>query len=121
MSARKQTDEEAAEFYSRPENQAAEPGGGKRARPNLTEHVPIRFRPEMLEQVRTCADYDGVTVSTWIRNAVARAAAIRLAQIAPSETAPQENILSLRWKADKSPVLFTAGDAKEDEREEAFA
>ena len=83
---RKQSDEEAAEFYADPANQAPGIAGGKRSRPALSSHVPVRFRPEIIEQVRIVAERDGVTVSTWIRSVVARAVTARLAQIAPSQT-----------------------------------
>ena len=99
MGPRKQTDDEAAEFYAQSENQVVEPGGGKRTRPNLTAHVPIRFQPDVVEKVRICATYDGMTVSSWMRAAVGRAATIRLAQIAPSETAPSATIITFHRTA----------------------
>lgn len=64
------SDEEAADFYSASENQAPAGPGRKRARPGLSEHVPIRFRPDVVEKVRLLAERKGVTVSSWIRHAV---------------------------------------------------
>jgi hypothetical protein len=79
-------DEEAEEFGCEAKNQPPRVKGGKRPRPNLSTHVPVRFRPEVIEQVRIVAEHDGVTVSTWIRSVVDRAVAARLAQIAPNQT-----------------------------------
>lgn len=36
----------------------------------LSSHVPIRFRPEVIEQVKALAEDEGLTVSAWIRRAV---------------------------------------------------
>ena len=62
-------DEEYA-FYARPENQ--EPQGPARLRDGtrLSAPVPVRFPPELLEQVRRAADADDRSLSSWIRLAV---------------------------------------------------
>jgi predicted HicB family RNase H-like nuclease len=62
-------DEEFA-FYARPENQ--EPQGPPRRRDGtrLSAPVPVRFPPELLEQVRRAADADARSLSSWIRLAV---------------------------------------------------
>jgi len=60
------TPDEEYEFYARPENQ--EPHGPGRRR--LTATVPVRFPPELLEQVRAAAAADDRSVSSWIRRAV---------------------------------------------------
>ncbi|MGA7050777.1 MAG: YlcI/YnfO family protein [Mycobacterium sp.] len=60
------TPDEECEFYARPENQ--EPQGAGRRR--LTATVPVRFPPELLEQVRAAAAADDRSVSSWIRRAV---------------------------------------------------
>jgi predicted HicB family RNase H-like nuclease len=60
------TPAEEYEFYTRPENQ--EPQGPGRRR--LTATVPVRFPPELLEQVRAAAAADDRSVSSWIRRAV---------------------------------------------------
>lgn len=57
---------EEYQFYARPENQ--EPQGPGRGR--LTATVPVRFTPELLEQVRAAAAADDRSVSSWIRRAV---------------------------------------------------
>ena len=60
------TPDEEYNFYSRPENQ--EPQGPGRRR--LTATGPVRFPPELLEQVRAAAAADDRSVSSWIRRAV---------------------------------------------------
>jgi len=60
------TPDEEYEFYTRPENQ--EPQGPGRRR--LPATVPVRFPPELLEQVRAAAAADDRSVSSWIRRAV---------------------------------------------------
>jgi DNA-binding protein H-NS len=37
-----------------------------------TKHVPIRFRAEVIQQVKEIAERDGLTVSSWIRRLVER-------------------------------------------------
>ncbi len=106
--SRRQSDAEAVERYSVAEHQV--PGAGpavKRTRPNLTSHVPIRFQPEVLAQVRIVAEHDGVTVSTWIRAAVGRAVAIRMAQIAPGDTAPAVHVSFHRADANAASYPYT--------------
>ena len=39
----------------------------------MTDPVPVRFPPEMLERVKPAADADDRSVSSWIRRAVDRA------------------------------------------------
>lgn len=58
--------EQEYDFYARPENQ--EPQGAGRRR--LTVTVPVRFPPELLEQVRNAAAADDRSVSSWICRAV---------------------------------------------------
>lgn len=63
------TPDEEYEFYSRPENQ--EPQGRPRRRiARLTAPIPVRFPPELLEEIRRRAAEDDRTVSSWIRRAV---------------------------------------------------
>lgn len=68
------SDAEAFEYYEDPKKREPAPGRPRRrpARP-LTQHVPVRFPAETLEQVKTLAEADGMTVSAWIRRAVERA------------------------------------------------
>lgn len=61
-------DEEYA-FYAQSENQAPQ-GPPRRRRPSrLTETVPVRFPPELLEKIRRRAEADDRSVSAWIRRA----------------------------------------------------
>lgn len=56
-------------FYQQPENQ--EPQGPPRRRSReLTEMVPVRFPPGLLEEIRRRAHDDDRSVSSWIRRAV---------------------------------------------------
>ena len=69
MSSKKMTPDEEYEFYARPENQ--EPQGPPRRRSaRLTAPIPVRFPPELLEQIRRRAEADDRSVSSWIRRAV---------------------------------------------------
>lgn len=63
--------EEEHEFYANPDNQIPE-GPARRRRARLTEMVPVRFPPEILEEVRRRAGADDRSVSGWIRRAVER-------------------------------------------------
>lgn len=67
------SDAEAFEHYDDPANREPAPGPPRR-RPErpLTQHVPVRFPAETIEQVRRLAEADGMTVSAWIRRAVER-------------------------------------------------
>ena len=71
MSHRDMTPEEEYEFYARPENLVPQ-GPARRRKQRMTDPVPVRFPPEMLEQVKAAAVADGRSVSSWIREAVAR-------------------------------------------------
>lgn len=71
MNHREMTPEEEYEFYSRPENQVPQ-GPARRRKQRLTDPVPVRFPPEMLEEVRAAAAADDRSVSSWIRRAVGR-------------------------------------------------
>ena len=64
------TPEEENEFYSTPDNQEPQ-GPARRRRQRMTDPVPVRFPPEMLERVKA-ADADDRSVSSWIRRAVDR-------------------------------------------------
>ena len=68
------SDAEAFEHYEDPAKRQPAPGPPRR-RPHrqLTQHVPVRFPAETIDQVKGLADADGMTVSAWIRRAVERA------------------------------------------------
>jgi predicted HicB family RNase H-like nuclease len=63
------TPDEEHEFCTRAENQ--EPQGGPRRRTaRLTTPIPVRFPPEVLEEIKRQAEADDRTISSWIRRAV---------------------------------------------------
>lgn len=63
-------DAQAADFYEDPQRRSID---GKepvrRSDQGLTTHVPIRFNPRALAEIRDLAAKDGLTVSAWIRQA----------------------------------------------------
>lgn len=63
-------DESLYEFYADPDNRVPSGPGRRRVAKPLTTHVPIRFSPEVISQVKQLADIDGKTVSSWIRDVV---------------------------------------------------
>jgi predicted HicB family RNase H-like nuclease len=63
------TPDEEYKFYARPENQEPQ-GPPRRRRSRLSAPVPVRFPPELLEEIRRAADADDRSVSAWIRRAV---------------------------------------------------
>jgi hypothetical protein len=72
-------DKEAAEFYSNPD--ALRPG--RRVTPPrrpMSGHVPVRFPESSIEQIKSLAVEDGVTVSSWIRKVVDEAVKRRVGQ-----------------------------------------
>lgn len=62
------TDDETFEHYANPDNLI--PAGPGRSRAAKSTHVPIRFTPEMVAEVKQLAKVDRKTVSTWIRDVV---------------------------------------------------
>lgn len=56
-------------FYAKPENQTPQ-GEARRRHAKLTELVPVRFQPDLLDRIRAAADADDRSVSSWIRRAV---------------------------------------------------
>ncbi len=65
------TPAEEDEFYKKPENQIPQ-GPPRRRKEPMTDPVPVRFPPDVLEQVRAAAEADDRSVSSWIRRAVTR-------------------------------------------------
>jgi predicted HicB family RNase H-like nuclease len=66
---KKMTRSQEHEFYADPDNQTPQ-GPVRRRKAKLTELVPVRFPPDTLEKVKTAADADDRSVSSWIRRAV---------------------------------------------------
>ena len=69
MTKKTMTPEQEYEFYARPENQEPQ-GPPRRRRERLSEMVPVRFPPELLDEVRQRAEADDRSLSAWIRRAV---------------------------------------------------
>jgi hypothetical protein len=69
---KKMTRKQEYDFYAKSENQSPQ-GSARRRKQNLTEMVPVRFEPDVLDEVRRRADADDRTVSAWIRRAVEQA------------------------------------------------
>jgi len=68
MNTEPMTPDQEYEFYAREENQQPQ-GPARRRRPRLSEPVPVRFPPELLEQIRRAAEADDRSVSAWLRRA----------------------------------------------------
>jgi hypothetical protein len=63
-------DESMYKYYADPDNRVpAGPGRARKSKP-LTTHVPIRFSPDAIAEVKQLADKDRKTVSSWIRDVV---------------------------------------------------
>ncbi|QDQ98729.1 YlcI/YnfO family protein [Tomitella fengzijianii] len=68
MTTKPMTPEQEYDFYAQPENQKPQ-GPAVRRRPRLSDPVPVRFPPELLEQIRRAAEADDRSVSAWLRRA----------------------------------------------------
>jgi predicted HicB family RNase H-like nuclease len=68
--AKPMTPEEEHAFYAQSENQEPQGQARRRRALQLSAPVPVRFPPELLEQVRRAADADDRSLSSWIRLAV---------------------------------------------------
>jgi predicted HicB family RNase H-like nuclease len=64
------TPEQEYEFYAEPENQKPQGAPQRRRGARLSKMVPVRFPPELLDEVRRRADADDRSLSSWIRRAV---------------------------------------------------
>jgi hypothetical protein len=69
---KKMTRKQEYDHYAKAENQTPK-GPARRRKQNLTEMVPVRFEPDVLDEVRRRADADDRSVSAWIRRAVEQA------------------------------------------------
>lgn len=63
------TPDEEYDFYAQPENQVPQ-GPPRRRTSRLSEAIPVRFPPELAEEIRRRAIDDDRSVSSWIRRAV---------------------------------------------------
>ncbi len=63
------TPDEKYEYYAQPGNQQPQ-GPPQRRQPRLSAMVPVRFPPELLDEVRRRAEADDRSLSSWIRRAV---------------------------------------------------
>jgi hypothetical protein len=65
-------DDMTEDFYEDPAHLVPAGPARRRQRPIMSEMVPVRFPREMIAAVRRLADFDGLTVSSWIRRLVAK-------------------------------------------------
>lgn len=77
-------DQSQYEYYADPDNRVAAGPARRRASKPLTTHVPIRFSPEVIAEVKKLADKDGKAVSSWVRDVVE--AEVKRRQPRPPET-----------------------------------
>jgi hypothetical protein len=63
-------DAEAFEHYKDPANLTPSGPAKRLTRKALDTHVPVRFAAETIDAVRSIAERDGLTVSSWIRRLV---------------------------------------------------
>ncbi len=64
------TPEQEYQFYAQPENQEPQGSPRRRRSSHLSTIVPVRFPPELLNEVRAQAKADDRSLSAWIRRAV---------------------------------------------------
>lgn len=69
MTNKPMTPEQEYQYYADPDNQQPQ-GPARRRTTRLSAMVPVRFPPELLEQVRRRAEADDRSLSAWIRRAV---------------------------------------------------
>src|ERR1700759_5608926 len=65
-----QVGEEEYAFYAEPENQEPQGPARKRRPTRLSAPGPVRFPPELLDQIRRARHADARSLSSWIRLAV---------------------------------------------------
>jgi len=63
------TPEQEYEYYAQPGNQQPQ-GPPQRRQQRLSAMVPVRFPPDLLDEVRRRAEADDRSLSSWIRRAV---------------------------------------------------
>ncbi len=64
------TPEQEYDFYAQPENQQPQGPPRRRRKARLSEVVPVRFPPDLLEEIRRRAEDDDRSLSSWIRRAI---------------------------------------------------
>ncbi len=69
MTNQKMTPDQEHAFYAAPDNQTPQ-GPAVRRRARLSDPVPVRLPPDVLERVRNLALADDRSVSSWVRRAV---------------------------------------------------
>jgi len=69
MTNTEMTPDQEYQFYARPENQVPQ-GPPVRRRARVSDPIPVRLPPELLERVRKAAEDDDRSTSAWIRRAV---------------------------------------------------
>ena len=71
----------------------------------LTNHVPVRFPPEMIVEVKRLAEQEGLTVSTWIRRAVSQAIRKEQTWVVPSwpSVTGSDPAPEVTWKTQEAP------------------
>ena len=62
------TPEQEYDYYAQPDNQHPQ-GPPRRRQSRLSEMVPVRFPPELLDEIRRRAEADDRSLSSWIRRA----------------------------------------------------
>lgn len=62
------TPDQEYDYYLQPDNQEPQ-GPARRRQSRLSEMVPVRFTPELLDQIRQRAEADDRSLSSWIRRA----------------------------------------------------
>ena len=62
------TPEQEYDYYAEVDNQQPQ-GPPRRRRSRLSEMVPVRFTPELLDEIRRRAEADDRSLSSWIRRA----------------------------------------------------
>ncbi len=66
------SDESSYNYYADPDNRAPEGVGRRRASRPMSSHVPVRFRPDVIAEVKEVSRQDRKTISSWIRDLVER-------------------------------------------------
>lgn len=94
--ADRMSDADAYAYYADPENRTPTGEGRRRERPAMSSHIPVRFAPEVIAEVKYVAREDQKTVSSWIRDVVERELRRRRPQY--PQTAPYvDDVVKIGW------------------------